>query len=441
MEKPRELEAKRTARLRKPQRMQVELVPRCIEDLIPPAHPVRRVEKVVEQLDLTSFYEPIKARVGVEGRDATDPKLLVSLWLYACIRGIGGARELGRRCQESLPFLWLLGGVTVNHHLLSDFRTAHEAALDDVFTQVVASLVDKDVIKVSRISQDGVRVRVGAGASSFRREERLQKLLEEARQHVEELKKQLNSPASARATKAEKAAQTRAAQERLKRLEEAVAQLPDLKQRLEKRAKRAGQGKEGEKIRKKEPRVSTTDPEARVMKMANGGFNAAVNIQLASDPESRAIVGVSVTNEGTDSANLSQPMREQVEARTGKKVEQQLIDGGYLKQDDIEAAHQQGVELFVPPKPAKNKKNRGRELEPKPGDSEAILDWKRRMASAEGKEIYQQRASTSETVNADLRTYRGLKQILVRGLDKAKCVALWSALAYNVMHFSSVLLS
>ena len=133
-------------------------------------------------------------------------------------------------------------------------------------------------------------------------------------------------------------------------------------------------------------------------------------------------------------------MRQQVEQRTGGKVEQHLVDGGYLRMQDIEEAHEQGVELFVPAKPAKNKANRGREWEPKAGDSTAILAWKKRMASEAGKEIYKQRAATSETVNGDLRTHRGLTQILVRGTSKTKCVALWCALAYNVMHFGTKLL-
>jgi hypothetical protein len=176
------------------------------------------------------------------------------------------------------------------------------------------------------------------------------------------------------------------------------------------------------------------------MKMPNGGFNPAWNVQLATDTKSRAIVGVEVSHEGSDSAGLSQPMREQVEQRSGCAVEQHLLDGGYLRIQDIEHAHERGVELFVPPKPARTLRHQGRELEPKPGDSEAVLAWKRRMASAKGKEIYRQRAATSETVNADLRSYRGLTQFTVRGLAKVKCVALWCALAYNVMHFGAALL-
>ncbi len=428
-------------RLRRPERRQMAMVVQCPDDLVSATHPVRRVAEVVEHLDVSGFCAPIRAREGVPGRDATDPKLLVSLWLYACVRGIGSARELARQCQEHAAFRWLCGGVSVNHRLLSDFRTDHAAALDQLFTQVVASLVDKDVVKVSRVSQDGVRVRVGAGASSFRREARLEKLLEEAKRHVEELHQRLDSPESsvAAVTARQAAARKRAAKERQERLEQAIAQLPELKRRQDEAAKHAGQGQRGQKIREKEPRVSTTDAEARVMKMPNGGYNPAVNVQLATDTASRAILGVEVSHEGSDSAGLSAPLREQVEKRTGGQVREHLLDGGYLRTQDIEEAHERGVELFVPPKPARNPERRGRELEPKPGESEAVRAWKQRMRSEGGKQVYKQRAATSETVNADLRTYRGLSRILVRGLAKARCVALWGALAYNVMHFATVL--
>jgi transposase len=437
-----EVQEKRTVRLRKAERCQVSIAPHCIDDLVGAHHPVRTVMAVVDKLEVSGFCERIRAREGQAGRDATDPRLLVGLWLYGCIRGIGSARELARRCEESAPFRWLCGGVTVNHRLLSDFRVDHSEALNDLFTQVMATLVDKKLVRVSRMSQDGVRVRVSAGSSSFRREGRLEQLLEQARQQVMELRKQLDSPVeSAAMTARQKAARRRAAESRQQRLEQAMAQLPELKQKQEESAQRAGRGKRGDEIRAKQPRVSTTDAATRVMKMANGGYGPAVNVQLATDTESRAIVGVEVSNEGSDSAGLSEPMRQQVEKRTGGKVEQHLVDGGYLRTDDIVQAHQQGVELFVPSKPARNPENRGRELEPKPSDSEAIQAWKQRMASTEGKEIYKQRAATSETANAELRTYRGLAPFTVRGLNKIQCATLWCALAYNLVHFSKALMS
>ena len=270
----------------------------------------------------------------------------------------------------------------------------------------------------------------------------MEKLLEESQKHIEQLRKQLDDPAySAGLSAKQKAAKTRAAKDKQKRLEQAIAELPDLKKKRDEAAKKAGNGQRGKKIREKELRVSSTDPDARVMKMPNGGFNPAVNVQLATDTESRAIVGVDVSNEGSDSAGLSEPMRKQVEQRTGQKVEQHLLDGGYLKHEDIEQAHAEGVELFMPPKTARTPGTRGKELEPKPGDSEAVLAWKKRMREEAGKQIYKERAMVSETVNADLRAHRGLTQLNVRGRPKARCVALWCALAYNVMHFAGILLS
>jgi transposase len=419
----------------------VAWVAQCVDDLVRPEHPVRRIAAVAERLDVSAFSQELKAREGVTGRDATDPRLLVVLWLYACVRGIGSGRELARQCEESNAFRWLCGGVTVNHRLLSDFRTDHGEALDELFTQVIASLVDKGVVKVSRISQDGMRVRVGAGASSLRSEDRLQKLLAEAQEHLRELRRQGEGPEAAGRTARQRAARKRAAEDREKRLEEAMAQLPEVKKRHEATAKRSGQGEQGKKERERKPRVSTTDAEARVMKMSNGGFNPAVNIQLAADTESRAIVSVEVSPEGSDSTGLSAPLRRQVEKRTGGKVREHLLDGGYVKYQDIEEAEEQGVAIYMAPKGATNPQRKGQELDPKPTDSEAVKAWKQRMGSAEGKQIYKLRAATSETINADLRTYRGLGRLTVRGLKKIRCVVLWCALAYNFMHFASALLA
>jgi len=434
-------------RVRVPERKQMAMMVSCADDLVPANHPVRLIWDVVGRLDLAAFYAPIRARTGVVGRDATDPRLLVALWLYGATRGVGSARELARRCTESRPYQWLCGGgcafpggVSLNHHTLSDFRVGHAAALDALFTAVIASLLDKGVIKVHRISQDGTRVRACAGASSFRREQRLNELLEQAKVHVAELKTLLDDPAkSAGLSAKQRAARVRAARRRQARVEQAIAQLPELNARQERLKKRVSK-KDQANGKLKEPRASTTDADARVMKMPDGGFRPAVNVQLATDTHSRAIVGVTVVNAGVDTAQ-AEPMRNQVEDRTKRKVHEHLLDGGYLVHDEIERAHDQRVTLYVPPKPPRNTDQRGSEYEPRPEDSDVLRDWRARMGSDDGKAIYKERAATSETANADLKTHRGLVQLTVRGLAKATCVALWSALAYNLMHFGPSLLS
>jgi transposase len=393
---------------------------------------------VTGALDLSAFYESIKARPGVVGRDSTDPRMMMALWLYATVRGIGSARELDRLCRESRPYQWLCGGVSVNYHLLSDFRLEHAEALDQLFTEVIAVLVKKGLVKVKRITQDGVRVRAGAGASSFRRGSTLGRLQEEAAEHVKQLRALLEDPEkSAGLSARQKKARERAARERLERIEQARKLIPKLQERQKRSAKRLSKKQQQEQ--QKEPRASTTDAEVSRMKMSNGGFNPAVNVQLAADPESRAIVGVDVTSEGVD-YEQSEPMRKQVQERTGQKVQEHLYDGGYVKIDSIEQAEEQGVTIFAPPKPPRNKEKHGDAFTPRAGDSEAIKQWRLRMGSDQGKEIYKQRASTSETINAQMRR-SGLTQLTVRGLQKARCIALWAALAYDLVLFAHQLMS
>jgi transposase len=406
--------------------MQVEMKIECLDRLLPQNHRARIIWQVVQSLDLAAFYAPIKTVFGHVGRDATSPRLLIGLWLLGNTEGIGSARKLARLCKTCDAYKWLCGGVTVNYHMLSTFRVGHGVALDELFTQVIASLVEKKVIKVHRISNDGTRVRACAGSSSFRREGRLEELLTEAKAHVLELKALLDDPEkSAGLSSRRKAAKARAARERTERLEQALTTVRDLQ--------------ENRRKDRREPRVSTTDPESRVMKMANGGFNPAVNVQFAVDTESRAIVAVDVTNAGSD-AGLGTPLREQVEERTGLTVIEQLQDGGYLKLEEVEKAEKEGPVMYVPPKPARNKAKRGSEYEPCSSDSEELKNWRARMKTEAAQEIYRERASTVEPVNGDVKCHRGLVQMTVKGTVKALCVALWSALAYNLLHFGTVLL-
>jgi transposase len=422
-------------RLRQPNRSQVVLRMECPEDLVPEDHPVRVIWAVTGRLDLSAFYTSIRSVEGQAGRDATDPRLLVALWLYAATQGVGSARELSRLCQEHRTYQWLCGGVSVNYHTLSDFRVGHGAELDELLTQVITSLVEKDLVSVWRISQDGTRVRACVGTSSFRRRDRLNQLYRQARSHVEELRQQVEDPGLAAEMSArQRAARQRAVEEREKRIEQALAQLPELEQKKLQRKVAKDKAPDLAQLR-----VSTTDAQVRVLRMSDGGYRPAVNVQLACDPKSRAIVGVEVSSEGSD-AGHSEPLRRQVEARTGQKVKEQLLDGGYLNLKEIERAEQAQVTLYVPAKVPKNPQKRKHPYEPRRGDSAAVRAWRQRMGSEAGQSIYKLRASSIETVNADLKCYRGLHRLSVRGLAKVRSVVLWSALAYNLLHFGTALL-
>jgi transposase len=408
-------------RLRRPDRLQVVLEPTCWEERLAADHPVRAVWAVVERLDLSLICDGIAARGERPGRPATDPRLLVALWLYATIENVGSARRLAELCRMHDAYRWLCGGVTLNHHTLSDFRVEQEEALDDLMTQVIAALVAKKLVKVERISQDGMRTRASAGASSFRRQGTLERLLKEARAHVDAVKRQADESLGENARV--RAARERAARERVERIESALAIMPQLQ---------AVKGHWTGKPSKDQPaRASTTDPQARRMKMAGGAVRPAYNVQFATDVESRAIVGVEVVNTGSDQSQAD-AMRQQVEHRTGLPVKEQLVDGGFVKKEQIDLAEAAGTAIYAPLPTGKD----GQPCVVGRGDSPAVAAWRQRMTEPRSKEIYKQRAATAETVNAETSAYRGLSRFLVRGLNKVRCVAIWSALAYNVVHFA-----
>ncbi len=174
------------------------------------------------------------------------------------------------------------------------------------------------------------------------------------------------------------------------------------------------------------------------MRMPDGGTRPAYNLELATDCHSRAIVGVEATNAGSD-AGQDIPMRDQVETRADEAVQEQLVDGGFVSFDSIDRAAAEEVTFFGPvPEPRKAGVDR---YLPKATDSSAVAQWRQRMGTTAAKRIYQQRSSTIETINGELKCRRGLVPILVRGLRKVQCAALWSALAYNVVHCCPILLS
>ena len=408
-------------RVKRPVRDQYEFRQMCLDDLVPSDHPVRVVWMFVMAQDLSSLYDKSAAVEGEVGRDAIDPRILMALWLFATVEGIGSAREIERRTTRDNPFRWICGGVSVNHNRLSQFRTGTTALLDDVLTNSIAVLMQQHLVSLKRVAQDGMRVRASAGRSSFRREQSLQELHTEAKQQVEALKTAADETPSKAATR-QKAARERAATDREARVAKALAALPKLTAAREKRKKGDG----------KTTRVSTTDPEARNMKMANGGFNPAYNVQFATDTDSGIIVGVDVTNEGSD-AGLALPMVEQIQERLATTPDELLLDGGYTMVKDTITLTQMGVVVYMPVKEEEKKIAKGIDpFVPISTDTPEVAAWRQRMGLPESKEIYKERASTAEWVNAQARN-RGLQQFRVRGLQKVRDVAKWFAIVHNLI--------
>jgi transposase len=405
-------------RLRRPTRDQVTPVPAHLDALLPDDHLARLLWAAVARLDLTAFAAGLRVAEGGPGRAAADPQLLVALWLFATTQGVTSARALARLCVEHLAYLWLCGGVTVNYHSLSDFRVRHEAALDGLMTQVLGRLHHAGLVDFDHVAQDGVRVRASAGAASFHRRPTLERSLAEAEALLVALQAAPpeggddDSPGGARG----RAARERAARERVARVEAALAALPAAE--AAKPAKQRDQA-----------RVSETDPEARVMKQADGGYRPAYNLQLAADTAHQVIVGVDVSTSGSDMA-LAPAMVAQVRERLGCLPADWLMDGGFAGQAAIERASALGVRVLAP---VQTPKDPARDPhQPLPADTPALAAWRARMGTAEAQATYRLRAATIECVNAQARSQYGLVLLRVRGRAKVRCVALWLALAHNL---------
>lgn len=421
------------ARVMRAVRHQVEWTPRTLDSLLPQEHPARSVWVFLERLDLSGFYASIRAVADRPGRPASDPQVLLALWVFATVQGIGSARELARLCEEHDAYRWLRGGVPVDYHLLSDFRVAHQAALDALLTDIVAAMMAEGLVTLEAVAQDGVRVRASAGASSFRGREALQQCLAAAQAQVKQLAEQRDH-AEPRVSTRQQAARERAAREREERVQAAVDLLPELETIKERQRKK--RGKAGERVT--EARASTTDADTRIMRMADGGSRPAYNGQLATDCASQVIVGVGLDTTGADQGQAL-PLEEQVARRTARHPQRYLMDGGFVDRDDITALAAHGVAVYMPLPPARGNKSGREPTDPHPGDSAAVVAWRQRMATEEARAVYKQRAATAECVNALLRARYHVCQFRVRGAAQILTVLLLVAVTHNLFRWMALL--
>lgn len=443
-QQPRQ-EAARAARVMSAQRDQVELRACDLDSVLADDHAARTVWAFVQSLELAPLYARIKSVDGRGGAPAIDPAILVALWLWATIDGVGSAREVDRLCERDDAYRWICGGVGVNYHSLADFRTQHEAWLDAQLTRSIAALLDRRLVTLNVVAQDGLRVRASAKASSFRRRDKLAQLHAQAQAQVQALKRELAEDAGA-SSRRKQAAQERAAREREQRLAAALATMERIKPEAEpkkaKPSKRRGRDHDGDppvppapepKV-PPEPRVSSTDADARVMKMADGGFRPAFNAQLAVDAATQLIAAVELVNSGSDMGQMD-PLHQAVQQRYGLTPDHWLADGGYTKLAAIDALTERGTQPVLPAARSRNPDIDA--LAPKPSDSPAQAQWRSLMASPWGKDLYVWRGASVECANAQLRR-RGFTRLNVCGLVKARAVLLWHALAHNLMRMRSL---
>ena len=401
-----------TVRLREPKRAQSVVRFETPATALAETHPARVMWRVLETLDLSAFSASSKAYAGRAGRPVHSPRMLLCLWLYGVSQGIGSARELARRVQTDVAFAWIAGDVRVSHDVLTRFRVRHPEAFQKLMTDVIAVLLERDLLDLTTIAIDGTRVRASASAPSFRKAASLEDCREQARLH-------LRAVLAETASVGERAARIAAARAYEKRVEEAIETARAL----------AAQGKQA-------GRASTTDPEARVMKMADGGFRPAYNVQLATVGSplggARTIVGARVTQNGDDHDAVI-ALVDQVRDRTGRYPETVLADGGCTSHDTVEALDARGIEplLTLP-----DHERRASVRQPR---SQAVADWRALVQTDDAKRRMRARGSLAELPNARLKSRLGLAALLVRSVGKATTTVLLVTIAHNLLAHGAAL--
>ena len=418
-----EAEEQGKPRLNRPNRGQSEWRPVNLDSFLAEDHEARMVWAWVEEMDLSPMYRYIRAVEGEAGRNAIDPAIFVALWLYATINGVGSARQLEKLCEEHLAYMWLCGGVSVNYHSLADFRVTHQEFLEQLLIKSIAALQTEGLVTMQQVVQDGKKIRASAGSSSFHREGTLERHLEEARQQVESLRKELEENPN-QLTNRQKKARERAARELQERVEKAMQQL----EVMEKRAEETGKAQEN-KRKGKEHRVSETDSEARVMKMANGGFNPAYNAQFCTDAESDIIVWMEVSQQGND-IGLASPMLEKVEEAHGKIPDEILADTGYFNKEEVVTISQKGCVPYIAIPGSGGEKEEDSRYVPKKNDPPEVAEYRIRMSTGEAGKKLVTRGAVAELVHAVMDQWN-LSRVVVRGVEKVRTVLLWFVLAHN----------
>jgi transposase len=389
-------------------------------------HPVRLIWEFVGRLDLSRCLRPAKAVEGHPGASVIPSRLLFALWLFALTEGIRSARWLCELCGRDLPYQWLCGGTPVNYHTLADFYADNGDVLQEVFVEHIAALREQGLIDLWQVTVDGRKVLANAAQESFHREPTLQRHLDEARSHLQRLQAE-HADAAATAAR-QSAARQRAAREREQRLQAAVTQVQKRQQQRQNANQLASPPSEA--------RASETDPDAATMKMRDGGYRPAYNVETVTDAPSGLIVTVAVTNQGSDNGQL-RPLLEQMQQQQDTLPMSALCDSGFSDHADLEYLESRGVEVLMPPRDATRDQKAGRDpYARKRRDSDVVAAWRQRMGTEVAQRQYRRRAPVAEGVHAQ-EANRGWRRFRLRGLAKVRTEAWWQALAQNVVRLLS----
>lgn len=405
-------------RVREPKREGQEIVFVVAEDSLPLSHPARLLWTALGDFDLSAFVVDAKAVAHTAGRRVYSPRMMLTLWGYALSEGVVHARQIARLIQRDVTYRWIVGDVDVGRTRLSDFLGRHREALIDLLADVLGALMDANLLWLPnhRLAQDGTKLRADAAIGSFRTAEGLAECRVHAELHLKAVLATMDEPPlSAR----EQEARERGAMDVLDRIKAATAAAAEVA------AQRAASH---DPKRKATAKGSTSDPDARLMRMADGSIAPAHNVQFATlgDPAGGpvAIVGVRVTSAGNDKGSLL-PMRATVGELTGRTPDEVLADPDHVTLDDLRLASAEGFTIVsrVPERWTPEGK----------GQDDVTRAWMRQVETEESKAVYRGRKALAERPNAILKDTYQLDRLTVRGRERVECVA-WLIAVMITLH-------
>lgn len=421
----------RGIRLLRPDRTQLRWEVVDLDSQLPPDHRARLVWAFVQSLDLSAFHARIKARDDLPGRPASDPAVLLAIWLYATLEAIGSARAIERLCQDHAAFRWLAGGVPVNHDMLSAFRRDSGPLLDQLMSRSLTALIAEGLITLEELTIDGTKIRARAGGGSMTGRDRLGRIEAAVTERIGALKAELEQDVGA-AERKRLLRGMRAAEDRAGRIARARQRLRVLEDEQATRARRDA------RAAKSVPKVSTADPAVRRMRMPDGAVHPGWNVQVATS--CGFVVAIDPTDRRSDNG-LAPGLVEQVVRRCARMSRRLLADATAMTMDDIVTlcGRYPGLEIYSPPPGQRGivtpagQRNRRSQLRREP---DAVKEWRQRMATDEGKAVYQRRKLT-EHVHARMKN-RGFGRMPVHGITAVRSVCYMHAITQNMWHAHSL---
>jgi len=441
-------------------RNQLFLMPPSIQDWLPQRHLARFIVDTVEILDLNDIYK----EYDKGGKEAYDPKAMLSLLFYGYATGIFSSRKIEQATYDQIPFRYISANTHPDHDTIAHFRKRFLPQISDLFVQILSVAQEADVLKVGKISLDGTKVKANASkhkALSYK--------------HIKKLQSQLEAEVETLLKKAQEADNSKSDDglnipEELERREDRLQVINEAKQKIEARAKvryekehkayqeKIDKRKEKERLtgkktggkKPKEPssepkdtdQVNLTDEESRIMKTSGGGFEQCYNAQASADHDSRLILHSHVTQNTNDKEEVMPAMKWYEKHPELKPSIAFNADAGYFSKDNIEACLKSGMTPYISfGKEQHNQplEERFKEADPLPDDPTEVERMKHRLQTKEGKAIYAERKSVIEPIFGIIKHVIGFRQFMLRGFKKAEGEWRLVCMAYNLKRLHTII--